>query len=98
MTLTGRNLDTLARLHDKLVVLHLHGQLAFEHKEELAGTRMRMPGLTGGRRHEFLNDAEAGGFDEMPSIAVRSLRAAPFIVFRRCCTDDFRRHDPISQA
>ena len=51
-----------------------------------------MPGLTGAGRHELFDDAELRRFDEVPTVAVGSLRTSPFVMFGRFCTDDFCSH------
>ena len=52
------------------------------------GVVMEMTALGGARGHEFFDDAELGRFDEMPAVAVRALRASPFVVFCGFGADD----------
>jgi hypothetical protein len=88
MLLTWRDLDPFTSVKDEVVVFDFQGQLSFEHEEKLAGMDMGVAGLTGTRRHKLFDDAEFAGLDEVPAVAIRPLRAAPFVVLGRFRTDD----------
>jgi len=70
MSLAGGDLDSLAWLKGEVVMLYFDGEFAMEDVEELAGARVVVTGFAGAWRHEFFDDAEVGGADEMPSVAV----------------------------
>jgi hypothetical protein len=53
---------------------------------------VRMSGLACAGGHEFFDNAAVGCFDEVPAIAVGSLRTAPFVVFGRSYADYLCRH------
>ena len=92
MPLAGRNLNSLALLENEEVVLNIHGQFAFEHVEELARVDVGMADLAGSGRHEFFDNAEIRGFDEVPAVAIGFLSAAPFIMFGGFDADYLCRH------
>ena len=43
--------------------------------------------FTGVWRHELFDNAEFGSFDEVPAVAIGTLRASPFVVFGGFCAD-----------
>jgi hypothetical protein len=88
MPLAGGDFEALTGLKDKVLMFYFEGQLSFEHKEELASVYVGVAGFAGVGRHELFDDAELRRFDEMPTVAVGSLRASPFVVFGGLCADD----------
>ena len=92
MALAGRDLEAVARVKDKVVTFDFEYEFSFEHEEKLARVNVGVTGLTGTGRHEFFDDAELGGFDEMPTVTVGSLWPSPFVMFGRFCTDDLCWH------
>lgn len=93
MLLAGRDLYTCAGLKDEAVPLHVNGQLSFKNIEELAGTEVEVPDFACAGWHELFDDAEVGCPDEMPAVAVVSLRATPSVVLGRLWADDLRADD-----
>jgi hypothetical protein len=89
----GGNLESLTSSKKKVLIFDFKRQFPFKNKEELACMRVRMSGLTRARRHEFLNDAEVGRPDEVPAVAVSSLRTSPLVVIRRLRADDPVGHE-----
>ena len=89
MAVAGSNLQSLARLQNKFTVLDFEGQFAFENVEELAGPNVGVPNLARTGRHEFLDDAELGCFDQVPAVAVNPLRASPLVMLSRFGADNF---------
>jgi len=59
------------------VVGEFERRSAREHIEELARARVKVPDLSGTRRHTLLNDAEIRAFQKMPTVADGS----PGVVF-----------------
>ena len=80
MDLAWSDFNALASFDDELVILNLHGELAFGDEEELARVYVVVRGLGGAGRHGLFDDLEIGRFDEKPSVAVSVVRAAPLVV------------------
>lgn len=81
MLLAGRDLNSLTRVKDELVMLDLHRQLAFENIKELASAVVMVAGLAGAGGHPLLDDVELGRLDEVPAVAGVVAGAAPLVVF-----------------
>jgi hypothetical protein len=81
MPLARDNLDSFARFKRKVVIFDFQDQLTFENEEELARTNVGMSNLTRACGHEFFDNAEVWRLDEVPAIAIRSVRSTPFVVF-----------------
>ena len=92
MVLAGGDFDTFAGAENKIVMLNLESQLSFEDVEELAGANVGVADFAGAGREELFDDAELGGFDEVPAVAGVSLRASPLVVFGGFCADDLCWH------
>jgi len=92
MPLAWGDLDPVAGMKDKVVMFYLKGQLSFEDVEELARVDVGVTGFAGAGRHELFDDAEFGRFDEVPAVAICSLRASPLVVVGGFCADDLGRH------
>ena len=88
MSLARCDLDSLPWLESEVVMLDLDGEFALEDVEELAGTRVAVAGFAGAWGHEFFDDAEVGGADEVPAVAV----VAPGVVLGGGGGDDPCRH------
>jgi hypothetical protein len=88
MLLPGGNLDPFPFFEDALVMFDLHGEFAFEHIKKLAGVDVGVAGFAGICGHQFFDDAEIGGFDQVPAVAVGS----PFIMFGGFYADYFCGH------
>ena len=73
-------------------MFNLECEFSFEDKEKLACVEMGVARLTCAGRHQLFDDAELGGFYEVPTVTVGSLRAAPLIVFRGFRADDLWGH------
>jgi hypothetical protein len=100
MTLAGRDLKASAGVKNEAVLLHVNGQLSRENVEELARMEVEVLDLTCARRHKLFDDAEIGCPDEMPAVAVLSLRTTPFVMLGRLRADDLchRRMVPLFGA
>jgi hypothetical protein len=90
MLLAGRDLEAFAGVNHEIMMLYLECEFSFEDEEKLTRMDVRVSGLAGAGWHELLDDAEFGCFDEVPTVAVRCLRASPFVVFGGSCADDLR--------
>lgn len=77
MLLAGRNFDAFPFFENKLVILDLHGQFAFEDIKKLAGLDVEMAAFAGRRGHKFFDHAELRGFHQVPAVA----GASPVVVF-----------------
>jgi hypothetical protein len=73
----GWDFDAFVRLKDMPFAVDLKGCHALKHKEKLMGSLMRVPYFLGAWRHSFVNHAQVGGFEQVPTIAART----PDIVF-----------------
>ena len=65
------------------VIFDFEGELAFEDEEELTCVDVGVTHFAGAGWHELYDDAEFGSLDEVPAVAVGTLRASPFVVLRR---------------
>jgi hypothetical protein len=92
MGLAGGDLEAVALMKDKVVVFDFQIQFSFEDVEKLARVDVGVTDFAGAGRHELFDDAEFGGFDEVPAVAVGALWASPFVVFGRFCVVDSGRH------
>jgi hypothetical protein len=88
MPLARSDLEASAGMKDQAVLLHVNGQLSRENVEELARMAVEVLNLTCARRHKLFDDAEIGGPDEMPAVAVLALRTTPFVMLGRLRADD----------
>jgi hypothetical protein len=88
MTLTGRYLEAVAWVKDKVVMFDFESQLSFEDVEKLACVDVGVAGFAGAGGHKLFDDAQLGCFDEVPTVAVGCLRASPLVVFGGFCADD----------
>jgi hypothetical protein len=91
--LSGGNLDSLTGNNNKVMMFNLKSQFAFQNEKELACMFVPMSSLPGTRGHPFFDDAEFLGLNEMPAIAVSSLRTSPLIMFCRFYVDYLCRHE-----
>ena len=87
--LAGGDFDALTWLEGEVVVLDLDGERAGEDVEELAGVGVVVAGFGGGGGHELFDDAEVGGLDEVPAVAV----VAPGVVLGGDGGDGFCGHE-----
>ena len=92
MLLARRDFQPFTGLKDEIMMLDFDDQFSFEDEEKLACVDVKMSGLTGVGRHEFFDDAELRGFDEVPTVTVSSLRTSPLVVFGRFRADDLCWH------
>ncbi len=56
--------------------------------------KVRVARLARTWRHKFFNNAQFGLPDEMPAVAICSLRPAPFVMLGRVYADDLCGHWP----
>jgi hypothetical protein len=88
MALTWRDLESFSGVKDEVMMLYFESEFSFEDEEKLARVNVGVPGLAGAGRHELFDDAELGRFDEVPTVAVGSLRASPLVMLGRFYADD----------
>lgn len=87
--LARSDFDALPCFEGEVVVFDFHGELAGENVEELAGSGVMVARLGGAGGHELFDDAEVGGLDELPAVAVVS----PGVVLGGGGVDDFGGHE-----
>jgi hypothetical protein len=92
MPLARGDLEAFASLKQEVVMFDFEGQFSFEDVEKLARVDVGVTGFAGARRHEFFDDAEFGSLDEVPAVAVGSLRASPLVVLGGFYVDDLCWH------
>jgi hypothetical protein len=91
MALAWRYFESFASVKNKVVMFYFHGQFSFQHEEKLARVDVEVAGFAGAGRHELFDDAELGSLDEVPAVAVGTLRASPLVMLGRFCADDLCR-------
>jgi hypothetical protein len=87
MILAGGDFEAFAGVEDDVVVVDFEGEFSLEDVEELMGVDVGVTGFAGAGRHELFDDAEFGGTDEVPAVAVCGLWASPLVVFGGFCAD-----------
>ena len=92
MALARGDFESFTGVKDKVMVFDFEGEFSFEDEEKLARVDVGMAGLAGAGRHEFFDDAEFGGTDEVPAVAVGALGASPLVMLGGFCADDLSRH------
>ena len=92
MALAWGDLEAFAWVEDEVVMFDFESQFSFQHEEKLACVNVGVTGFAGAGRHELFDDAEFGRFDEVPAVAICSLRASPLVVVGGFCADDLCRH------
>lgn len=92
MLLAGGDFEAFSCMEDMGVIFDFEVEFAFEDEEELVGADVGVALLRGAWWHELFDDAEVGGFDQVPAVAVGSLRASPLVVLRRFFVDDLSSH------
>jgi hypothetical protein len=80
MRLPRRDLEPFSSAKNKIIMFDFKRQFAFEDEEELTSIAVGMSRLTGPWGHEFLDHAEVRRFDQMPAIAVCSMRTSPLVM------------------
>jgi hypothetical protein len=90
--LARRDLESFTGLKNKVVMFDFESQLSFEDVEKLARVDVGVTGFAGAGRHEFFDDAEFVSLDEVPAVAIGSLRASPLVMFGGFCADDLCWH------
>jgi hypothetical protein len=88
MALAWSDLESFSSVKDKVMMLDFKGQFSFEDEEKLTRMEVGVPGLAGAGWHELFDDAEFRRFDQVPTVAVGSLRTSPVVVLGRFCADD----------
>jgi hypothetical protein len=88
MLLAGRDFEPFAGVNHEVMMLYFECEFSFQYEEKLPCVNMGVANLAGAGWHELFDDAEFGCFDEVPTVAVRCLRASPFVVFGGSCADD----------
>jgi len=83
MPLAGGDFEAFSCLEEIGVIFDFEGELAFENEEELVGAGVGVALFGCARWHELFDDAEFGRFDEVPAVAVCTLRASPLVMLRR---------------
>lgn len=69
MGFTRRYLDGLTWAKHKLTASYFDGESSAKYVEELVRLPMKVPNLSGPRRHSLFNNAQCRGLDEMPPVA-----------------------------
>ena len=69
MGFTRRYLDGLTWAKHKLTASYFDGESSAKYVEELVRLPMKVPHLSGPRRHSLFDNAQCCGLDEVPSIA-----------------------------
>jgi hypothetical protein len=92
MLLAGGDLEAFAGVEDEVVLVDFESKFSFEDVEELARVDVGVTDFAGAGRHSLFDDAESGGSDEMPAVAVGALWASPLVVFGGFCADGLSRH------
>ena len=75
-------------MKDEAVLLYFEGQLSLKNVEELPRMNVEVTDFTRAGRHELFDDAEVGCSDEVPAVAVVSVRTAPFVMLGGLPGDD----------
>ena len=92
MLLSRSDLQPLPCEKQEVMVFHFHRQFSFEYEEKLPSSDMKVTLFLCSRRHQFFDNAQIGGLDQMPAIARVPTRTAPLVVFSGFSANDLRRH------
>jgi hypothetical protein len=95
MLLTWGDFESFSGMKNNVMTLYFEGQLSFEHEEKLTCMEVIVPGLASIGRHELFDDAEFGRFNQVPTVTVGSLWAAPFVVFGGFYADGLCGHSAV---
>ena len=90
MLLAAGDFESFPGVNQEVMMLYFEGEFSFENEEKLACVNVGVANLAGAGEHELFDDAEFGCFDKVPTVAVRCLRASPFVVFGGFCADNLR--------
>jgi hypothetical protein len=81
MRMPGCDLEPIPSAKNEIMMVDFQRQFAFKNQEELASMKVRMSRLARARGHQLFDHAEVRRLDQVPAIAVCSVRTSPLVMF-----------------